>query len=93
MKKPLKEVINEVKYDDLIKLRKDLEKGGLHTKSLVTQKLKDIEINEMKVCATCGVRINPYKLDEYVLFFGPSDFKKKGYFCGKDCLKHFLNKH
>ncbi len=92
MKKGFRDLIDDVKYEDLVKLRKDLENGGSHTRTLVKQKLADIEHNDMKLCATCGIKINPYYIDEFILKFGRRDFKKRGSFCGKDCLNHFLSK-
>ena len=90
MKKRFREVVDDVQYEDLIKIKKDLESGGIHIKNLIKNKIDEIERDEVKVCATCGNTINPYFMDDYVLMFGRRDFKKRAFFCGLDCLKYFL---
>ncbi|MBW2971329.1 hypothetical protein KY320_04175 [Candidatus Woesearchaeota archaeon] len=90
-KKRLREAMEDVEYEDLLKLDKDLSSGGLHLKKLVAQKLHDIESEQVKLCATCGTSINPYFIDDFTLTFGRRDFRKRAHFCGTDCLKYFLN--
>lgn len=91
MKKRLVEVINQVQYDDLVKIEKDLNSGGRHLRRLVHEKIVNIEKDIVKICATCGNKLNPYYIDDFKLIFGRRDFKKRAYFCGTDCLKHFLS--
>ncbi len=90
MKKRFREAVDDIEYEDLIKIKKDLESGGVHIKDLINSKLEEIEKEQVKLCATCGNTINPYFMDDYVLTFGRRDFKKKAFFCGVDCLKYFL---
>lgn len=90
MKKRFRDTIDDIQYEDLLKIRKDLESGGVHIRKLIKDKIAEIEEIEVKVCATCGNTINPYFMDDYVLQFGRRDFKKRAFFCGLDCLNYFL---
>ena len=90
MKKRFRDLIDDILYEDLLKIKKDLESGGIHIRRLINDKITKIEKDEIKVCATCGNTINPYFMDDYVLRFGRHDFKKRAFFCGLDCLKYFL---
>jgi hypothetical protein len=90
MKKRFREAVDDIDYEDLVKIKNDLETGGQHIKKLVTEKIDEIEREEVKACATCGNPINPHYVDDYSLIFGRFDFKKRAYFCGLDCLSYFL---
>jgi hypothetical protein len=90
MKKRLREVIDDILYEDLLRMRKDIDNGGHHLRTILDSKIKQIEREEVKVCAVCGNPINPHFMDDYSLIFGRYDFKKRAYFCGLDCLNFFL---
>ncbi len=90
--KKFRDVVGEIMYEDLVKIRKDLETGGHHIKKLVDSQIQEIEKKEVKKCATCGAELNPYYVDDYTLTFGRRDFRKRAYFCGLDCLNYFLEK-
>ena len=91
MNKKLREIVDNLERDDLIKLQKDLEEeGGIHVKKLVSEKIQQLEDNEKALCAVCGNPINPYYTEHYTLIFGPRDFRKKASFCALDCLEYFL---
>jgi hypothetical protein len=92
VKKRLRDVIDEISYEDLVKIRKDLNEGGTHLKTLINGKIEEIEREEIKLCATCGTPINPHFMDDFSLQFGRFDFKKRAYFCGLDCLNFFIAK-
>lgn len=92
MKKRFREAVDDIQYEDLVKVRKDLESGGHHLKALVDSKIKEIEREEVKMCAVCGTPINPHFIDDYSLVFGRYDFKKRAFFCGLDCLDFFIAK-
>lgn len=84
--------MDEIPYEDLVRIQKDLDSGGHHLMQLIQMKIAEIEREKVKTCATCGTSINPYFMDDYVLHFGRRDFKKRAFFCGTDCLKYFLVK-
>ncbi|MBA3064162.1 hypothetical protein FP803_01860 [Candidatus Woesearchaeota archaeon] len=91
MKKKLKEIVDNLEHEDLIKLQKDIEEeGGMHLKKLVSDKIQQLEDNEKAICAVCGKPINPYYTEHYKLIFGPRDFRKKASFCALDCMEYFL---
>jgi hypothetical protein len=92
MKKRFREVVDDILYEDLVKMRKDIDNGGKHLRAFLDSKIKEIEREEVKVCAVCGNPINPHFMDDYSLIFGRYDFKKRAYFCGLDCLNFFLAK-
>ena len=91
MKKKLREVVDNLEHEDLIKLQEDLEEeGGMHVKKLINDKIQQLEDSEKAVCAVCGNPINPYYTEHYTLIFGPRGFRKKANFCALDCLEFFL---
>jgi len=91
MKKKLREIVDNLEHEDLIKLQKDLEEeGGMHVKKLISDKIQQLEDSEKAVCAVCGNPINPYYTEHYTLIFGPRGFRKKANFCALDCLEYFL---
>ncbi|MBU1204959.1 MAG: hypothetical protein KJ968_01055 [Nanoarchaeota archaeon] len=91
MKKKLREIVDNLEHEDLIKLQKDLEEeGGIHIKKLISDKIQQLEDSEKAVCAVCGNPINPYYTEHYKLIFGPRDFRKKASFCALDCMEYFL---
>lgn len=91
MKKKLREIVDNLEHEDLIKLQKDLEEEeGIHVKKLVSDKIQQLEDTEKAICAVCGNPINPYYTEHYKLIFGPRDFRKKASFCALDCLEFFL---
>jgi hypothetical protein len=87
----VKDLVPGLEYEDLLKLKRDLEKGGLHIKKLVDETLKEKEKEHTKYCAVCMSEIDPRSPNTYTLLFGPHDFKKKASFCGLDCLEYFVS--
>ncbi len=90
MKKKLREIVENLDHEDLMKLEKDLLSGAIHIKKLVNDQIKEIEEKEKKSCTTCGKPINPYYSSYFTIIFGPPDLKKKASFCEVDCLEYFL---
>jgi hypothetical protein len=90
MKKGLRDVADELSYEELVKIRKDLDSGGLHLRAFIDSKIKAIEKDEVKTCVVCGATLNPHYIDDYSLIFGRFDFKKRAWFCGLDCLNFFI---
>src|SRR3989338_8758226 len=86
----LKEAFEAMDYDELMKLKMELETGGFNIKRMVVQKVREKEKLHEKKCATCSAEIEPYSIGNYTLLFGPEDFKKKASFCATDCLEYFL---
>jgi len=91
MNKRFRELIDDMDHKDLTKLYRDLcTTGGGYMKQVLADKIKEIEEQEKRICSTCGNNINPYYVNDYVLMFGPRDFKKRVYFCAMDCMEYFI---
>jgi hypothetical protein len=86
----VKDMISNLEYDDLMKMKKDLEQGGIHLGRLLHDKIKQHQLEHKRTCAICQNEIDPYSTNNYTLLFGPEDFKKKATFCAVDCLEYFL---
>jgi hypothetical protein len=86
----LRDVIDSLEFDEIVKMKKDLELGGFHLKRFLEQKISEHEKSHEKYCANCSAKLDPYGTNNFTLIFGPEDFKKKASFCGIDCLEYFL---
>ena len=90
MRYRLRDIIDSIEYDELVKMKKDLENGGFHLKQFVEHKIKEEEKKHEVHCSNCSTKIDPKSSSTFTLIFGPDDFKKKATFCGMDCLEYFL---
>jgi len=86
----LRDVVDALDHDELLKIKKDLDGGGFHIKQFIQQKIKEKEEVHEKFCPVCSSPINPKNISTYTLVFGPEDFRKKATFDALDCLKYFL---
>ena len=91
MQKKLRTLVDEVTYEDLYKMKADLDSGGIHLKKLIDDKIAQVENENIKVCATCGNPINLLTTRSYTLIFGPPDLRKQANFCAMDCLEYFVH--
>ncbi|MFT4343428.1 MAG: hypothetical protein ACMXYE_01635 [Candidatus Woesearchaeota archaeon] len=92
MDKRLRDIIHTLDYHELLKIRKDLDSGGYHLKEFVTHEIDRRNKSHSVYCTTCGAEIDAKSHRTMTMVFGPSDFRKKATFCGKDCLEFFLKK-
>lgn len=90
LKRKFRDVVDFIEYDDLIKIKKDIESGGIHIKNLVEEKIKESQKSHDLVCSFCNSEIDSNSTTTYTLIFGPNDFRKKATFCAIDCLESFL---
>ncbi len=90
-KKKVKDILDVLSYEELLKIRRDLENGGYHLLKLVKSRIKAIELSHKRYCSYCGAEIDENSISTYTLVFGPYDFKKKATFCGMDCMISFLD--
>jgi len=86
-----RDLIDNLDYEELVKIKKDLDLGGVHIKRLINFKIKEKEMLHKRTCAHCGKEIDPFNLNNYTVIFGPEDFKKKVTFCAYDCMKYFMD--
>jgi hypothetical protein len=90
MKYKLREVIDSLDYNEMVKMRKDIDAGGFHLKKFLDSKIKEQEKAHDTSCANCFSELDPNRTNNFTLVFGPHDFRKKASFCGVDCLEYFL---
>lgn len=84
----LYQIIQEMNYEDLSLIKKDIQKGNL-TK-LLKEREKEINDNRITICPVCNT---PVKEGEgWHLQFGPKGLRKKATFDGPDCLAYFLDR-
>jgi len=90
VKKRFRDLIEYLEYDELIKVRMDLEKGGVQVARLIDSKIEQ-EIRKYNIlCATCSQKLDLYSFNHFTLFFGPQDIQRRASFCALDCLEYFL---
>ncbi len=90
MKYRLRDVIDSLEFDELQRMKKDVESGGFHLKKFLDEKIKEETKKHERICANCNCTIDPYSTNNFTLLFGPDDFLKKATFCGPDCMEYFL---
>jgi hypothetical protein len=86
----LRDVIDSLDYNELVRMKKDLEYGGFHLKSFIVKKLHEKERKHAEPCSVCSAELREISVNNFTLVFGPEDFRKKASFCGMDCLEYFL---
>ena len=91
MKYQLKDVIDAMEFDELVRMRRDLKSGGITIRKMINSKIREHQIRHKMFCTTCSSQINLNNVNNYTLVFGPHDFRKKASFCGLDCLEYFMN--
>ena len=84
--------LGSLEHYELVRLKNEIEKGNLDIEKEVRGYIKDHEKKHAKYCTTCSNTLDPYNTNNYTIIFGPDDFRKKGSFCGLDCLEYFLIK-
>ena len=89
MKRRFEDLIRILDYDELMRLKGDLDNGAVKVKLLLEEKIKKKLREHERTCTTCSNSLNFYSASNYTLVFGPDDFKKKASFCGLDCLEYF----
>lgn len=90
MSKKVSEIVAMLNYEELVDLQRDLFGGGTTIKQVVTNRIKEVNDSQTRVCATCGNTVNLSLNHEYTLIFGPKDLKKRATFCAVDCLEYFF---
>lgn len=91
MKKKLRDVIDYVEYDDLLKMKEDLTMGGIHLFRLIDDQIQQEQMKHDVVCCICNANVDKESMNNFTLLFGPEDLKRKASFCAVDCLEYFLN--
>ncbi|MDO8480394.1 MAG: hypothetical protein Q7S65_01105 [Nanoarchaeota archaeon] len=90
MKYRLREVMDALEYEELLKMKSDLDSGGFHLKKFLADKLHEEEKKHLEQCSNCHAELEPSNTNNMTIVFGPQDFRKKASFCGFDCLEYFV---
>ncbi len=86
--KKLKKFLDSLYEEDLIELYKLLSTNNDFLVNEIKEQIIKINRKEHKVCSVCGNALS----DEYLeLIFGKLSFRRRAYFCGRDCLQYFLD--
>jgi hypothetical protein len=91
MKTRLRELINTLEYDELVRMKNDLSKGGDAIRILVDNRIKEEYKKHDTFCTTCSNRVEPEGNTTFTIMFGPESSKKKATFCAMDCLEYFMS--
>lgn len=89
-KLPFRDAVEKLDYQELIKIKTDIDTGSKHIRRLIDRKLDEKKNVHETTCTYCNGTVEPNSIENYTLLFGPEDFKKKATFCGLDCLKAFI---
>ncbi|HLC67115.1 MAG TPA: hypothetical protein VJK52_05745 [Candidatus Nanoarchaeia archaeon] len=88
--KKVEEVLGELSFNELIRLKKDLDNGAIEVRKVLQQRIRYREFLHEHHCHTCVAEIDPYSKHTFTMVFGSQDFRKKASFCALDCLQYFL---
>lgn len=83
----LAKLIQHMDQDELLALKKDFEKGTLHT--LLDKRNKELRDDKLVLCPVCSTPIKQGV--GYYVEFG-KEIRKKATFDGLDCLEYFFSK-
>lgn len=84
----LAKIIETLEYDDLMKIKKDLDEGNI--KKLINQRLEEEKTKDDRRCPVCNRKVK--EKEGVTLYFGNPDFRKRATFDGMDCLEYFLER-
>jgi hypothetical protein len=90
MAKRFKDVISLLEYEELLRVKSDLNKGGDGIRILLDNKIKEEVKKKNSFCAVCASKIEPESTTKFHLAFGPDELKKEISFCAVDCMEYFL---
>ena len=85
-----RELVEHLEFDELQKIRNDLETGAVHMQRIIGNRIRKKEVEHGRTCSVCMNSIDPFSINNFTLIFGPDSFKKKATFCGMDCMKYFI---
>jgi hypothetical protein len=89
VKKRFVDVVEMIAYEDLLKIKKDVEDGGFFVREIVNDRIKAEESRTNPECTVCANSLTDDN-DTYTIIFGRGNEKKKVSFCALDCLEYFL---
>ncbi|MGM5481321.1 MAG: hypothetical protein ACQESE_02825 [Nanobdellota archaeon] len=84
----LAKIIEDLDFDDLKMIKKDLDAGNIE--KLLKKRMKEARKEQITSCPVCSARVK--EGEGLHLQFGPASFRKKATFDGVDCLQYFLER-
>ena len=90
MERRFREVIELLGYDELLRVKDDLNKGGDSIRILVDNKIKDEIKKKNEFCTICAAKIEDDSHTRFNLKFGSREMERQLSFCAVDCLEYFL---
>lgn len=90
--KRFRDVVDLLEYEELMNIKKDLNKGGDGIRILIENKIKNEIKKKNQFCAICASKIDAESKTKFTLTFGPEELEKQATFCAIDCLEYFLSK-
>ncbi len=91
MKRRFREVIELIDFEELVRMKDDLNKGGDGIRILVDNKIKEEIKRQNEFCAVCASSIENESETRLSLVVGSKDNEKRVSFCAIDCMEYFLN--
>jgi hypothetical protein len=91
MKRRFREVIELLDYEELVRMKNDLVRGGDGIRMLVDNKIKEEIKKKNAFCAVCASKIEQDSSTRFELTFGQGEIERTVSFCAIDCLEYFLN--
>ncbi len=91
MKNRLREIIELLDYEELVRMKDDINKGGNAIRILVDNRIKEEIKKQNQFCIVCANKIDPNSDTKFTLAFGPAELERKVSFCAVDCLEYFLS--
>ena len=91
MKRRFREVIELIDFEELVRMKDDLNKGGDGIRILVDKKIREEIKRQNEFCAVCAASIDSESETRLSLVVGPKDSERRVSFCAVDCMEYFLN--
>ena len=91
MKRRLREIVGLLEYDELIRMKDDLNKGGDSIRILVDNKIKEEVKKRNEFCVVCSNKVESESQTRFTLTVGPDEPERKVSFCAIDCLEYFIS--
>ena len=91
MERRFREVIGLLGYEELLKVRNDLDNGGDALRILLDNRIKDEIKKQNEFCAVCASRIEPCSSARFTLSIGSKGMERQASFCALDCLEYFID--
>jgi len=90
MKRRFREILSLVDFEELVRIKDDLNNGGDSVKLLVDNRIKEEIKKQNEFCAVCAANIDNECKTKLSLLVGPVDNEKKVSFCAIDCMEYFI---